>query len=828
MKKKARANLIMVAIIILIAAAGILGVGYIQGWFDTAEGKAVLQEVTGLVWLQRDGVSYEVMQDTVLRADDQITAQKGATAVIALGEDRIILGSGAQLTVTDPAIGTCAFQANAGELFVNTASSVRLTFELGDVTICDSTAALSIRSGAQTISVFRGTVAEANAGKQVEYVQDTVTVRDMQLKGLNDFMIGQIRQTGKTVTLYYTEEDLKTLELERQQTLQDMLSDRNSPTQHVHNYGVRIVVANCLSAGYTEYTCQCGDRYTRDETPALGHRWRDWENGIRSCRNCNATEEQLPEESSKEETLKEETPEEETPEEETPEEETPEEETPEEETPEEETPEEETPKEETPEEETPEEETPEEETPKEETPEEETPEEETPKEETPEEETPKEETPEEETPEEETPKEDTPDQSEPQGHSHRYAATVIAPGCTTGGYTQYLCQCGESYTDQETEAVGHSWGQWIIIREATTTEKGLRERRCQSCDIVEEEPVEKLAEGHSHTYTQVVVAPTCTVDGYTLYSCACGMVYTDSPTRATGHRYESQVVAPTCTVQGYTRHTCACGVTYTDGVTNATGHSWGVWMTIREATDALEGLRERTCGSCGKKEEKTIPKLPEVHIHSYTAQQILPTCTVQGYTLHSCACGDAYTDSPVSAKGHSWSDWVTIREVTDSAEGLQERSCKDCDTKEQTTIPIPDPAVGGYVYISIVCDTILNNMEDLSPGKVEFVPYDGVILPMVEVAYYDGETVFDVLRRVCERTDIQLEYSWTPLYDSYYIEGIHNLYEFDCGEQSGWMYKVNEWFPNYGCSGYEVSDGDVIVWCYTCQGLGADVGEVVG
>ena len=62
------------------------------------------------------------------------------------------------------------------------------------------------------------------------------------------------------------------------------------------------------------------------------------------------------------------------------------------------------------------------------------------------------------------------------------------------------------------------------------------------------------------------------------------------------------------------------------------------------------------------------------------------------------------------------------------------------------------------------------------------------------------------------------------LYNSAYIEGIANLYEFDCGSQSGWMYKVNGWFPNYGCSKYAVNEGDTIVWCYTCKGLGADVG----
>lgn len=128
--------------------------------------------------------------------------------------------------------------------------------------------------------------------------------------------------------------------------------------------------------------------------------------------------------------------------------------------------------------------------------------------------------------------------------------------------------------------------------------------------------------------------------------------------------------------------------------------------------------------------------------------------------------------------------------------------------------------------ITILCDTILNNMDNLTAGKEAYVPSNGVILDTSTVEFTEGETVFDVLKRVCEYTGIQLEYSWTPMYDSYYIEGINNLYEFDCGNESGWMYKVNGWFPNYGCSKYMLEDGDTIVWCYTCNGLGADVGDV--
>lgn len=124
---------------------------------------------------------------------------------------------------------------------------------------------------------------------------------------------------------------------------------------------------------------------------------------------------------------------------------------------------------------------------------------------------------------------------------------------------------------------------------------------------------------------------------------------------------------------------------------------------------------------------------------------------------------------------------------------------------------------------SIECSTILNNLEDLDPDKRELVPSNGIILAPTKVTFYEGESVFDVLQRVCKEKGIHLESSWTPIYNSAYIEGIHNLYEFDCGELSGWMYRVNGWYPNYGCSRYQLVDGEVVEWRYTCD-LGKDIG----
>ena len=124
---------------------------------------------------------------------------------------------------------------------------------------------------------------------------------------------------------------------------------------------------------------------------------------------------------------------------------------------------------------------------------------------------------------------------------------------------------------------------------------------------------------------------------------------------------------------------------------------------------------------------------------------------------------------------------------------------------------------------SIECATILNNLDILDPDKLEMVPSDGTILATTTVTFYEGESVYDVLQRVCRDKGIHMESSWTPIYNSAYIEGIHNLYEFDCGNLSGWMYRVNGWYPNYGCSRYQLQQGDTVEWRYTCD-LGNDVG----
>ena len=71
-------------------------------------------------------------------------------------------------------------------------------------------------------------------------------------------------------------------------------------------------------------------------------------------------------------------------------------------------------------------------------------------------------------------------------NEHDYVAVVTPPNCTEKGYTTYTCRnCSHSYKGNKVDATGHTWGEWKVIKEATTTETGKKERVCERCDYKE-------------------------------------------------------------------------------------------------------------------------------------------------------------------------------------------------------------------------------------------------------------------------------------------------------------------------------------------------------
>ena len=135
------------------------------------------------------------------------------------------------------------------------------------------------------------------------------------------------------------------------------------------------------------------------------------------------------------------------------------------------------------------------------------------------------------------------------------------------------------------------------------------------------------------------------------------------------------------------------------------------------------------------------------------------------------------------------------------------------------TITSPKPK-NKTVTIAISCKTAINNGLNKKPG-FSHLPSNGIILQNMKVEFNEGDTVFDILVKVTRKKGIHMEYRGSG--SNTYIEGINNLYEFDGGSNSGWMYSVNGVYPNYGVGAYKVKSSDVIKFNYTCN-LGADLG----
>ena len=148
---------------------------------------------------------------------------------------------------------------------------------------------------------------------------------------------------------------------------------------------------------------------------------------------------------------------------------------------------------------------------------------------------------------------------------------------------------------------------------------------------------------------------------------------------------------------------------------------------------------------------------------------------------------------------------------------------EDSEVPEQKETTDEESKSACHCSLAITCASILDNIDNFDQSKLEVLPKSGIILSVTETAFTQGETVFDILLRMTREAKIHMESVTSPIYGSSYIEGIGNIYEFDCGELSGWMYKVNGSFPSVGCSNYIPKDGDSIEWIYTCD-LGRDIG----
>jgi len=169
------------------------------------------------------------------------------------------------------------------------------------------------------------------------------------------------------------------------------------------------------------------------------------------------------------------------------------------------------------------------------------------------------------------------------------------------------------------------------------------------------------------------------------------------------HSYKDVVTAPTCTEKGYTTHTCACGDSYVDTYTDALGHAWDNGKVTKEPTETETGVKTFTCTRCGETRTETMPVIP--HVHRYKDVVTAPTCTEKGYTTHTCACGDSYVDTYVDALGHAWDNGKVTKEPTETETGVKTFTCTRCGETKTETIP----ATGSDVDVTEMFSDVTKN-----------------------------------------------------------------------------------------------------------------------
>lgn len=259
--------------------------------------------------------------------------------------------------------------------------------------------------------------------------------------------------------------------------------------------------------------------------------------------------------------------------------------------------------------------------------------------------------------------------------------------------------------------------------------------RIRASSIIEVTPTKCELEGHSLTLTKKKAA-TCTDAGNTeYYLCSvCGKAYSDSEgdheisrestvIKALGHKLsKTDAKKATCTVGGNSEYyTCSvCGKYFSDAqgkneiakdswIISALGHDLSKTES-KAATCTEEGNSDYyTCSKCSKyfsdekgtkeigKDSWVIPPLG--HALSKTESKAA-TCTEDGNSdYYTCStCSKFFSDEKgteeiekdswiIAASGHSFGEWIVIKDASENEDGMKERICSVCGEKEQETLP---------------------------------------------------------------------------------------------------------------------------------------------
>lgn len=272
--------------------------------------------------------------------------------------------------------------------------------------------------------------------------------------------------------------------------------------------------------------------------------------------------------------------------------------------------------------------------------------------------------------------------------------TVTTPAtCTTEGVLTYICKRDASHTKTEAiPALGHKWDDGTITTAPTCETEGKKTYKCTNDGCTETKTESVAALGHDWDDGVVTTKPTCEADGVKTYTCKNDGSHTKTESiPALGHDWNDGEVttAPTCTEDGVKTYTCKNDASHTKTETIAKlGHKWDAGKVTVEPTYDSDGTMTFTCQN---DKTHTYTETIPAKKYTFTVTVVDPTCTEQGYTLHTCNqnAEKSYKDNYTDALGHDYKEVTTPATCKDA--GKVENVCQRCnDTQLVKELPVTE------------------------------------------------------------------------------------------------------------------------------------------
>ena len=236
---------------------------------------------------------------------------------------------------------------------------------------------------------------------------------------------------------------------------------------------------------------------------------------------------------------------------------------------------------------------------------------------------------------------------------HDFVTTVVPESCMVRGYTNHVCQnCGAQYKDNYTTTAGHDYKGWLVTKEPTCTETGLKANVCSVCSIVTYLNTPRKA----HEFGGITPAQPgadCKSKGTVSYK-ICTVC-------------EGKFAADAAT-DSYKKLDSIVG--------NYGEHNWIAQKSLESVCDEVESIAYDKCSVCDKYrvDEDILDAIPTIAGHNYTKKQLTSEClAVAAIPYKECACGQLFDndgneiDTLAEIKGHSFDKQMVANKYLKSA-----------------------------------------------------------------------------------------------------------------------------------------------------------------